>query len=125
MWDNRIFICLSIKKKSEQFEKFKEFKSHYELSTSNKIKEFRTDNGSEYMSNEFKDYLKEPGIKHNTSVAYCPQSNGKAERLNRTLIEKARCMLITANVHISCCNSYSKLLEKFITIFSFEWKITI
>jgi hypothetical protein len=30
-------------------------------------------------------------------VSYCPQSNGKAERLNRTLIEKARCMIIAAN----------------------------
>ena len=53
------------------------------------------------MSNEFKDYFKEAGIKHSTSVAYCPQSDRKAERLNRTLIEKARCMLITANCHIS------------------------
>ena len=42
--------------------------------------------------------MKENGIKHNTLVAYCPQSNGKAERLNRTLVEKARCMLITAGL---------------------------
>ena len=87
-----------LRSKSEQFEKLKEFKSMYELSTNRKIKEFRTDNGKEYMSSEFKDYLKEHGIKHNTSVAYCPQSNGKAERLNRTLIEKARCMLIAAKL---------------------------
>jgi len=44
-------------------------------------------------------FLKDAGIKHNTSVAGCPQSNGKAERLNRTLVEKARCMLITAGLN--------------------------
>jgi hypothetical protein len=45
--------------------------------------------------------LKRNGIIHNTSVAYCPQSNDKAERLNRTLVEKARCMLISANANIN------------------------
>ena len=87
-----------LKEKSEQLDKFKEFKSYYELLTNKKIKELRTDNGGEYMSIEFYKYLKENGIKHNTSVPYCPQSNGKAERLNRTIIEKARCMLITAKL---------------------------
>lgn len=38
-------------------------------------------------------------IKHNTSAQYCPQSNGKAERLNRALIEKARCMMITLGIN--------------------------
>ena len=58
--------------------------------TNDKIKELRTDNGREYLSNSFKAYLKENGIKHNTSVEYCPQMTGNPERLNRTLVEKAR-----------------------------------
>ena len=45
--------------------------------------------------------MKHHGIIHNTSVAYSPQSNGKAERLNRTLVEKARCMIISSNVDLS------------------------
>ena len=68
-----------LRNKNEQFEKFKEFKNQYEISTNRKIQEPRTDNGKEYMSNDLKKYLKKIGIKHNTSVAYCPQSNGKAE----------------------------------------------
>ena len=48
---------------TEQFKKFKEFKNHYELLTEQKIKELRTDNGREYLSNEFKEYLKDCGIK--------------------------------------------------------------
>jgi len=50
------------------------------------------------MSKEFEQYLKDNGIKHQTSVAHCPQSNGKAERLNLTLLMKARCMLNCAKV---------------------------
>ena len=73
-----------MKDKSEQSENFKEFKSYYENSTKTKIQELRTDIGREYLSNEFKNLLKENGIKYNTSVEYCPTSNGKAERLNRT-----------------------------------------
>jgi hypothetical protein len=68
--------------------------------TNTTIKEFRSDNGTEYTSNAFRQYLKDNGIKHNTSVEYCPQSNGKAEGLNRTLIERARCMILEANVSL-------------------------
>ncbi|CAF0767559.1 unnamed protein product [Brachionus calyciflorus] len=54
-----------------------------------------------YLTNEFQKLLKDSGIQHNTSVKYCPQMNEKAERLNRTLIEKARYMLIGSNCHIN------------------------
>ena len=94
------FVYL-LKNKSEQFETFKEFKNPYESMTGKRINELRSDNGREYLSNEFQNYLKENGIKHNTSVEYCPQSNGKAERLNRTLIEKARCLLISENLNLN------------------------
>jgi transposase InsO family protein len=89
-----------LKKKNEQFEKFKEFQKYYELLSNKKIKELRTDNGKEYFSNEIIQYLKNAGIKHNTSPEYCPESNGKAERLNRTIITKARCMMISLNVSL-------------------------
>jgi hypothetical protein len=84
--------------KDEQLDTFKEFKSQYELQRNVKIQGLHTDNGSEYLSNEFQNYLKENGIIHYRSVPNCPQSNGRAERLNRTLIKKARCMMIAANI---------------------------
>ena len=77
------FIYL-LKNKSEQCSFFKEFKAFYEKQTGIQIKELRSDNGTEYFSNEFQNYLREEGIKHLTSVEYVAQSNGKAERLNRT-----------------------------------------
>ncbi|GBP46785.1 Retrovirus-related Pol polyprotein from transposon TNT 1-94 [Eumeta japonica] len=36
-----------------------------------------------------------------TSTPYTPQQNGLSERMNRTLLEKARCMLINANLQKS------------------------
>ena len=39
--------------------------------------------------------------KHHNSPEYCPQSNGKAERINRTLIEKARCMIISQEMNLN------------------------
>ena len=38
------------------------------------------------------------GIKHEPTSPHSPQSNGKAERLNRTLNEHVRAMLFQANM---------------------------
>ena len=47
-------------------------------------------------------YLGEHGIKQESTAAYSPQQNGVAERLNRTLGEAARSMMI----HASLSNAY-------------------
>ncbi len=39
-----------------------------------------SDNGSVFTSDEFKDFLKQKSIRHNTSAPYHPASNGLAER---------------------------------------------
>ena len=51
------------------------------------VKVLRSDNGGEYLGNDFKNYLSENGIHHQLTVAYTPQQNGVAERMNRTLTE--------------------------------------
>jgi len=47
-----------MKEKSETFTKFKEFKEKTEGELNTKILCLRTDNGREYLSNEFTIYLK-------------------------------------------------------------------
>jgi hypothetical protein len=64
-----------------------------EKSSSNKVKVLRTDNGGEYTSLEFTDYLKKEGIQHELSVPKIPEQNGVAKRMNRTLAETIRSML--------------------------------
>ena len=52
-----------------------------------KIKNVRSDNGSEFRNTNVEEYLDEEGIKHEFSAPYTPQQNGVVERKNRTLIE--------------------------------------
>ncbi|KAG7199863.1 hypothetical protein KM043_014312 [Ampulex compressa] len=87
-----------MRRKAEVLEKFNEFEASVVKQTNNSIKILRTDNGTEYLSNEFKDFLRLKGIVHETSTPYVPQQNGRAERELRTLVEIARSMLIARNV---------------------------
>jgi len=63
-----------------------------------KVKAARTDNGTEYVNNVVDAYFASKGIKHEGTVPYNPQQNGKAERLNRTLWDKSRTMLIDSGL---------------------------
>ena len=87
-----------IKKKSDVFSKFREWKRMAEKACGTSVKTLRTDNGGEYTSNEFQEFLKQEGIRHELTVPKTPEQNGIAERLNRTLVEKVRCMLSDAGL---------------------------
>lgn len=87
-----------LKKKSDAFEAFKVYKALVENQKSKKLKCLQSDNGTEYLSNEFGEYLKKNGIQRRLTVAYNPEQNGVAERKNRTLEEMARCLLINSEL---------------------------
>ncbi|KAE8704364.1 PLAC8 family protein [Hibiscus syriacus] len=82
-----------MKEKSDTFSKFKEFRDSAEGEVEKKICCLRTDNGGEYRSNEFSQYLRECRIRHQYTCANTPQQNGVAERKNRHLAEICRSML--------------------------------
>ena len=97
--DKTRYIWLYVlKRKSDVFTKFKEWKAQVELLTGRKLKAFRTDNGGEFTSCEFEEHLRREGVKHELTVPKCPQQNGIAERLNRTLVEMVRSMLLGASL---------------------------
>ncbi|KAE8725434.1 Indole-3-acetic acid-amido synthetase GH3.17 [Hibiscus syriacus] len=87
-----------MKEKSDTFSKFKEFRDSAEGEVGKKICCLRTDNGGEYRSNEFSQYLRECRIRHQYTCANTPQQNGVAERKNRHLAEICRSMLHAKNV---------------------------
>jgi len=87
-----------MKEKYGTFTKFKEFKEKIEGELNTKILCLRTDNGREYLSNEFTIYLKEHKIRRQLTCPNTPQQNGVAERKNRHLAETCRSMLHAKNV---------------------------
>ncbi|OJT06204.1 Retrovirus-related Pol polyprotein from transposon TNT 1-94, partial [Trametes pubescens] len=84
--------------KSEAFESFKAFEAWLERHHGVKVKFLNVDRGGEYLSEEFKLYLQERGIEYKLSVHDTSEEAGVSERLNRTLMEKVRAMLITAHL---------------------------
>ncbi|KAH9705463.1 hypothetical protein KPL70_011882 [Citrus sinensis] len=91
---SRMVWVYALKSKDEVLEKFKRWKVLVENQTNLKVKVLRTDNGLEYCNKLFEDYCAENGILRHKIVTYTPQQNGLIERMNRTLIEKVRCLLI-------------------------------
>lgn len=87
-----------LRNKSDAFRAFQEYKAQVERQTGYKIKFLQSDNGKEFVNQQFDDLLRKEGIKRRLTVTYTPQQNGVAERKNRTLTEMARCMLIAANL---------------------------
>ena len=87
-----------LKTKDEVFERFLEWKALVENVSGKKLKRLRTDNGGEYTSKRFEGYLKSCGIQHEKTIPKTPEQNGVAERLNRTLVESVRSMLLDAGL---------------------------
>lgn len=71
---------IKIKESNELLFKFKEFKALVENQTGKKIKTLRSDNGGEYISENFKELCISIGIKREYTVPYNPQQNGVVER---------------------------------------------
>jgi len=61
---------------------------------------FRCDQGKEFVNNDLHKWLTEQGVELQTTAPHSPSQNGAAERLNRTLVELARTMMIAQNVPI-------------------------
>ncbi|GJZ26869.1 retrovirus-related pol polyprotein from transposon TNT 1-94 [Tanacetum coccineum] len=80
----------------------------------------KSDNGREYSSREFIKYCAENGIRMLKTVPETPQQNGMAERMNRTLNERAKRFRIPkkewkgkevslAHLKVFGCDSYVKV----------------
>ncbi|GKC99994.1 retrovirus-related pol polyprotein from transposon TNT 1-94, partial [Tanacetum coccineum] len=64
-----------------------------------RVKELRSDNGTEFRNYKLEELYDEKGISHNFSSPCTPEQNGVAERRNKTLIEAARTISIIVKRH--------------------------
>lgn len=87
----------TLKHKSQVLDVFKQFHASVERETGRKLKCIRSDNGGEY-SGPFDEYCAQQGIRHQKTPPKTPQLNGLAERMNRTLVERVRCLLSQAKL---------------------------
>ena len=96
-------VVYFLKSKDQTLSKFKEYVSLVEKHTGlgeRHVKVVRSDNGGEYTSKEFASYCAEKGIVHQFNNSYCPEQNGIAESLNRTIMESATSMIHHADLPI-------------------------
>ena len=87
-----------LKNKSDVSETFKKWKAIVETETSFKVKCLRSDNRGEYIDGGFSEYCAIQGIRMEKTIPGTPQQNGVAERMNRTLNERARSMRLHAGL---------------------------
>ena len=78
-----------LKKKSDTYAIFRQWKPIVENEAGEHIMLLCTDNGGEYTSDTFAEYLRNEGICHQTTAPHTSAENGKAECLHRTIMNCA------------------------------------
>lgn len=91
-------MAFLIKTKDEAFDKIKIYVERVEARWNLRVSKLRCDNGKKYINKRVIAWCENKGIELDTTVPYTPQLNGKAERLNRTLMEKTRALLFDSDL---------------------------
>ena len=85
-----------LKSKSDSNNAIRHFVAMAKNQYQSNIGAFMTDFGGEFKSLDLIDFFKDLGIEIRTSVPHMHQQNGRAERFNRTIMEKAQAMRLDA-----------------------------
>ena len=95
---SRYLTVYLIKSKHEVYEKFVEFKQLVENQFGKRIRKVRSDNGTEYTNHRFEQLFKGNGILSELTNVESPEENGVAERVNRTIANGVRSVLIDSGM---------------------------
>lgn len=95
---SRFTVVYLIESKDEVAGCFKDYEAQATAKFGCKITRLRSDNGGEYVGKEMRLFCRQQGIKMEFTVPYSPEQNGVSERMNRTLVEKARSMLFDSGI---------------------------
>ncbi|CAB0012236.1 unnamed protein product, partial [Nesidiocoris tenuis] len=94
----RFSVVYLITRKDEVESCFRKYVAMAEARFGKKVANLRCDGGGEYSSRTFKEYCEAKGIQIHYNISRNPENNGLAERLNRSCVEKARCMLYDSSL---------------------------
>ncbi|KAI0998763.1 hypothetical protein K3495_g9431 [Podosphaera aphanis] len=83
-----------IRVKSDAYQAIRDFVIRIQNQNNLTIKTFFSDNGGEYIDGRVQKFFTDNGIDHENSPPYEHESNGTAEIFNRTIVTKARAMLL-------------------------------
>ena len=86
-----------MKSKDQVLDAFKDFHVKVERQIGKQLKSARANNGGEYKG-PFEQYCGSHGIRLEKMVPKTPQQNSVAERMNRTIYDRIRCMLSHAKL---------------------------
>jgi hypothetical protein len=75
---------------------FRELVLHAETLTGLSVTSVRLDHGGKYLGQDLLQFFTSKGISCQYSVPHLPQQNGRAERFNRTIMEKAQAICLNA-----------------------------
>nr|KAJ0218227.1 hypothetical protein LSAT_V11C300136460 [Lactuca sativa] len=89
------------KKKSHAAQEIISLIHKNETLTGLKVKQLRSDHGTEFRNSTLEEFCDHKGIGQNFSAPRTPQQNGVAKRRNRTLIEAGRTLMIHAGLPMS------------------------
>ena len=98
---SRFAICEPLVRKSDAPEAIKAFILQMERKLNTKVVAVLSDNGSEFIGNDLKDFYRQNGITQELTVRHSPQSSGVVERTQRCLKESATAMLLRSGLNTS------------------------
>lgn len=88
----------NLKVKSQAEQELRVVVNQIENKSGRKVKRIVTNGGGEFVNQEMKAWMGEKGISHLVTTRNTPQHNGTAERMNRTIMEKARTIRIDSDL---------------------------
>ena len=109
---SRESVLYLMQTKDEVFQKYKLYEAMMLCQRDVNIKSLVSDHGGKYTSKEFNDYLAKQGTNHRLKVHDTPESNGVAERLNRTLVDRTRIGFKAAKIFMGLCYITRQLRKK-------------
>ena len=75
-----------------------DFITQLEKQTGKTVTHVKSDGAHEFLQGAVGEMCRKRGIRQSHTASYSPQQNGQVERMNRTLVEMARTMLLHANL---------------------------